>query len=56
MSDTTTPAAVTTFNSKVADLVKQAQPNDLAEILKHPSSLLRAADNQNQNQGGRSRE
>lgn len=58
MADTTStavPASVQAFNSKVADLIKAAQPSDLADILNHPSSLLRsaAADNQNQNQGGK---
>jgi len=58
MAETTSkpvPASVQAFNSKVADLIKAAQPSDLAEIMSHPSSLLKsaAADNNNQNQGRR---
>jgi hypothetical protein len=60
MSDTTTkgaaagtPAAVSTFNNKVSDLLKASTPSELTEIFSHPASLLRAADNQNQNQGSK---
>jgi hypothetical protein len=61
MAQTSTPASlpphVAAFNQKVADLVKATAPNELADVLSHPGSLLRAGadDNQNQNQGGRSR-
>jgi hypothetical protein len=49
-----TPPHVSAFNQKVADLVKATSPHELADVLQHPASLLRAAsDNVNQNQGGR---
>ena len=57
MADSTAPVPphVAAFNAKVGDLVKQAQPNEIADIVSHPGSLLKtaAADNVNQNQGGR---
>jgi hypothetical protein len=52
----TTPPAVTAFNQKVHDLLKTAKPEEASEILSHPASLLRAADNVNQNQGRRQAE
>lgn len=50
-----TPSHVEQFNNKVGELLKSVQPHEMTDILSHPSSLLRkaAADNQNQNQGGR---
>jgi hypothetical protein len=53
---TPTPPSVEAFNSKIADLLKAAKPTELTEILQHPSSLLRSALADNQNQNGKSRE
>jgi hypothetical protein len=52
------PPHVTAFNARVAELIKTAQPNEIADLISHPGSLLRTAadDNQNQNQGGKSEE
>jgi hypothetical protein len=52
------PPHVAAFNSKVSDLLKQVKPEELTDVLHNSSSLLRsaAADNQNQNQGGKLRE
>jgi hypothetical protein len=54
-TSTTTPVPphVAAFNTKVAELIKGAQPSEIADLISHPGSLLKtaAADNQNQNQG-----
>lgn len=60
MADTsaTVPASVQSFNARVADLLKTVEPDDLLQILSHPSSLLRTSDNNNgtQNQNRRASE
>jgi len=41
---------VNEFNKKTAELIKNAKPEDIAEILKSKESLITTAqDNQNQN-------
>jgi hypothetical protein len=51
----TTPPHVTAFNQRLQDLLRTVQPTEMVDLMSHPDSLLRnvAADNQNQNQGGR---
>lgn len=46
-----TPAIVTRMNIRIAELVKEAQPTEVVELLSGPaSSLLRLADQQQQQQ------
>jgi hypothetical protein len=51
----TTPSHVVQFNQRLQDLLRTVQPHEVADLMSHPDSMLRnlAADNQNQNQGGR---
>jgi hypothetical protein len=44
---------ITRLNLRIVELVKQLDPHDLIEVFSgRASSLLRASDNQNQNQNG----
>jgi hypothetical protein len=48
-----TAVAITELNVKVAELVKNLGPHEIVEVLSgRASTLLRADDNQNQNQNG----
>jgi hypothetical protein len=48
-----TASAIAELNVKVADLVRNLGPHEIVEVLSgRASTLLRADDNQNQNQNG----
>jgi hypothetical protein len=48
-----TNTSIQRLNLQIAEMVKALEPHDIAELLTgHASSLIRADDNQNQNQNG----
>jgi hypothetical protein len=46
----TEESSIKSFNERVGELLKSVRPEEVVEILQSPSSLLRAASDNNQNQ------